>query len=136
MLNIEKLQNLEPKPNTKTFVLYLPENEIHDIGLLFVNYELRSRGYHTIFLGESVPMSSLSDLLEFFNDVTFISYFTVRPEEGKDIIKYIEDFKNQIINKTSTKLWLLGKKLATVDVSVFSNEIRGFNSIENLVKEI
>ena len=66
LLNIEKLQSLEPKPATRTFVLFLPENEIHDIGLLFVNYELRSRGYHTIFLGESIPMKSLSDVLEFF----------------------------------------------------------------------
>ena len=96
LLNIEKLQNLEPKPNTRTFVLYLPENEIHDIGLLFVNYELRSRGYHTIFLGESVPVSSLTDLLEFFEEITFISYFTVQPIEKEDIITYIENFKKLV----------------------------------------
>lgn len=136
LLNIEKLQNLEPKPNTKTFVLYLPENEIHDIGLLFVNYELRSRGYHTIFLGESVPMNSLSDLLDFFDEITYISYFTVKPEEEEDVIKYIEDFKKEIINKESTKLWLLGQKLASVDISSYSDSIIGFKSIKDLVKEL
>ncbi len=88
LLNIEKLQSLEPKPATRTFVLFLPENEIHDIGLLFVNYELRSRGYHTIFLGESIPMESLSDVLEFFNEITFISYFTVKPIEREDVLIY------------------------------------------------
>jgi MerR family transcriptional regulator, light-induced transcriptional regulator len=136
ILNIEKLQNLEPKPNTKTFVLYLPENEIHDIGLLFVNYELRSRGYHTIFLGESVPMESLKDLLEFFEEVTYISYFTVKPEESEDVINYIEEFKNLILKKESTKLWLLGQKLASVDISSYSDSIIGFNSIKELVKEL
>ncbi|MEZ4796386.1 MAG: MerR family transcriptional regulator [Flavobacteriaceae bacterium] len=135
LLNIEKLQNLEPKPSTKTFVLYLPENEIHDIGLLFVNYELRSRGYHTIFLGESVPMDSLKDLLKFFDEVTFISYFTVKPEDD-EVITYIEDFKNKILKKESTKLWLLGKKLTSIDSSSFSNEVNGFNSIKDLVKHL
>jgi len=77
LLNTERLQLLEPKPVSKSYVLYLPENEIHDIGLLFINYQLRSKGYHTIFLGESVPMESLTDLLDFFEEVTFISYFTV-----------------------------------------------------------
>jgi len=136
LLNIEKLQNLEPKPSIKTFVLYLPENEIHDIGLLFVNYELRSRGYHTIFLGESLPMNSLNYLLEFFNEVTFISYFTVKPEDPNDIIKYIEDFKDSILQKKSTKLWLLGQKLKSVDISGYPDSIIGFNSIKDLVKEL
>ena len=136
LLNIEKLQNLEPKPITRTFVLYLPENEIHDIGLLFVNYELRSRGYHTIFLGESVPMNSLSAVLEFFNEITFISYFTVKPEEDKDVINYIVDFEKQIINKKSTKLWLLGQKLAQIDITGYSDSIVGFKSIKDLVKEL
>jgi len=89
LLNTERLQLLEPKPVSKSFVLYLPENEIHDIGLLFINYQLRSKGYHTIFLGESVPMESLTDLLDFFEEVTFISYFTVYPEV-KDIEPYIK----------------------------------------------
>lgn len=136
LLNIENLQNLEPKPSTQTFVLYLPENEVHDIGLLFINYELRSRGYHTIFLGESVPINSLDDLLKFFDEVTFISYFTVKPEESKDVLNYIEDFKTQIIKKKSTKLWLLGAKLALVDISSYSNSIVKFNSIQDLVKEL
>ena len=136
LLNIEKLQNLEPKPETKTFVLYLPENEIHDIGLLFVNYELRSRGYHTIFLGESVPMDSLCDLLEFFDEITFISYFTVRPIEKEDIITYIESFKEIILKKKSANLWLLGHKLALIEKSDYPNSVLGFNSIKDLVKQL
>ena len=136
LLNIEKLQNLEPKPETNTFVLYLPENEIHDIGLLFVNYELRSRGYHTIFLGESVPMDSLCDLLEFFDEITFISYFTVRPIEKEDIITYIESFKELILKKKSANLWLLGHKLALIEKSDYPNSVLGFNSIKDLVKQL
>lgn len=37
------------------FLLYLPENEFHELALLFYNYWLRSKGYSTVYLGQSVP---------------------------------------------------------------------------------
>ena len=102
LINIERLQSLEPKPVSKTYILFLPDAEIHDIGLLFVNYQLRSKGYHTIYLGESVPMESLTDLLEFFDEVTFLSYFTVYPETG-EINDYINKFNDLLLKKDNTK---------------------------------
>jgi len=136
LLNIEKLQSLEPKPDTRTFILFLPENEIHDIGLLFVNYELRSRGYHTIFLGESIPMESLIDVLDFFNEITFVSYFTVKPNEREDILIYLNNFKQLLLKKESSKLWILGHKLGLLQANDYPKSTYGFNSIENLVKEL
>jgi DNA-binding transcriptional MerR regulator len=134
LLNTERLQLLEPKPDSKTFVLFLPDNEIHDIGLLFINYQLRSKGYHTIFLGESVPMDSLSDLLEFFDHVTFISYFTVNPTEN-DIPDYINSFNELLLNKENTKLLLLGKKFKDLELNDLPKSVSIFNSIESLIKE-
>ncbi|WP_100614348.1 MerR family transcriptional regulator [Confluentibacter citreus] len=135
LINIERLQSLEPKPISKTFVLFLPDNEIHDIGLLFINYKLRSKGYHTIFLGESVPMESLKDLLEFFDDVTFISYFTVYPET-QDIPIYINKFNELLLKKDNTRLLLLGTKLSNFDITLLPKKVSIFNSIENLVKDL
>ncbi|WP_111308190.1 MerR family transcriptional regulator [Confluentibacter sediminis] len=135
LINIERIQSLEPKPSSKTFVLFLPENEIHDIGLLFINYQLRSKGYHTLFLGESVPMESLKDLLEFFKDITFISYFTVFPE-AEDIPDYINKFNLLLLHKENTKLFLLGNKLINLETLVLPKKVTTFNSIENLVKDL
>lgn len=135
LLNIERLQILEPRPDSKTFVLFLPENEIHDIGLLFINYNLRSKGYHTIFLGESVPMDSLLGVLDFFNDITFISYFTVYPET-KDIQDYMLRFNESILKRDDTNLLLLGKKFNEVDLEEIPEKITIFNSIEDLVKTV
>jgi DNA-binding transcriptional MerR regulator len=135
LINIERLQSLAPKPVSKTFILFLPDREIHDIGLLFVNYELRSKGYHTIFLGESVPVESLTDLLGFFDDVTFISYFTVYPEET-EIQNYIDRFDSLLLNKENTRLKLLGPKLKGFNPENLSRKVNTYNSIENLVKEL
>ena len=135
LLNIERLQSLEPKPNSKTFVLYLPDNEIHDIGLLFINYELRSLGYHTIFLGESVPVSNLPKLFDFFDDITFVSYFTVYPDD-ENLPAYLEEFSNLLLKKDTTKFLLLGKKLTDYDTKKLPKNIIIYKSIENLVKDL
>jgi DNA-binding transcriptional MerR regulator len=136
LLNIERLQILEPKPVSRTFILFLPDNEIHDIGLLFINYQLRSKGYHTIFLGESVPMSSLVSVLEFFDEITFISYFTVNPELS-EIPNYIKDFDELLLNNNKTDLLLLGPKLIGLEETVqLPKRVKTYTSIENLVKDL
>ena len=46
------------KPD-KTFVLFLPEGEHHELGLLFMYYLLKSRGINTIYLGANVPLKDV-----------------------------------------------------------------------------
>lgn len=135
LLNIERLQILEPKPVSKTFVLFLPENEIHDIGLLFVNYQLRSKGYHTIFLGESVPMDSLIDLLDFFDDISFISYFTINPPT-EEIQDYLNAFHKSLLIREKSKLLLLGKKLSDLEGIALPQNVLTYISIKNLIKDL
>ncbi len=43
----------------KTVLLFLPEGEYHEMGLLFVNYLLKSRGVNTIYLGSSIPLKDV-----------------------------------------------------------------------------
>lgn len=43
----------------KTVLLFLPEGEYHEMGLLFMNYLLRSRGVTTIYLGCSIPLKDV-----------------------------------------------------------------------------
>lgn len=40
-------------------LLFLPENEHHELGLLFLNYLLKSRGVKTIYLGANVPLADV-----------------------------------------------------------------------------
>ena len=49
---------------TGTALLFLPENELHEISLLFYNYALRSRGIKTIYLGQSVPADNLERIIQ------------------------------------------------------------------------
>lgn len=47
------------KTNKDTWVLFLPENEFHEIGLLFANFLIRQSGRKVVYLGSNVPSESL-----------------------------------------------------------------------------
>lgn len=47
----------------KRFLLFLPENEQHSLGLLFANYLLRARGHEVLYLGQEVPMRDFKEAL-------------------------------------------------------------------------
>ena len=79
-------------------MLFLPENEVHELGILYLNYELNLRGYKSIYLGQSVPIENLEPLLANDNFIEFVTYATVEPSKEK-IDKYIQRFKKKILNK-------------------------------------
>lgn len=43
----------------KSVLLFLPEGEHHELGLLFVHYLLKSRGIKVLYLGTNVPMKDV-----------------------------------------------------------------------------
>ena len=100
-----------------------------------MNYQLRSKGYHTIFLGESVPMESLTDILEFFEEVTFLSYFTVYPI-AENLSSYLDNFNKLLLTKNNTNLVLLVSRLVGLDESNLPEKITVYNSIENLSNDL
>ena len=44
----------------KTVLLFLPEGEYHELGLLFMYYLLKKRGANVIYLGTSIPMNDVA----------------------------------------------------------------------------
>ncbi|MEM6721982.1 MAG: MerR family transcriptional regulator [Bacteroidota bacterium] len=134
ILNTERIQSLEKTNKSKTFVLYLPENEIHEIGLLYLNYELQLKGYHTIYLGQTIPVDSLTNVHSFFPELHFISYFTVTPPEDK-IEDYLKEF-NDKIGFEEHHLWLLGYQSKFVKNTQNYKNLKVFKSIIDLVEEI
>ncbi len=134
-LNTEKLQSQGINDSKKTFVLYLPDNEVHELGIMFINYEILNKGYQSIFLGQSVPLESLTDLEQFYDEIIYISYFTVKPEKD-DIEAYISDFDNLLLKGKNTKLWILGRMLEVLDEKHLPKSVQAFKSIKALTEKI
>jgi len=131
----EKLQAIAPVKKDKVFVLFLPENEIHEIGLLFVNYEILLKGYKTIYLGQSMPMENLIDLKNSYKNIHFLSYFTVAPSKDR-LAKYIKKFNKQIANSSRANLWILGQQIKHLDPGNLPPHIRTFESIASLSRAL
>lgn len=130
----EKLQ-LSNSSKNHVFALFLPENEIHELGLLYTNYELVLQGYKTIYLGQSTPIECLSDLTKYYDDITFISYFTVSPTAEK-FEKYIDDFSIILKETKNSRLWLLGHQIRNISASALPKDVKAFNSIDDLLKTL
>ena len=63
-LNIASLPNVESN-NSHVNILFLPYGEIHDLGLMFLNYTLKLKGEKVIYLGKSIPFDNLFYLNSF-----------------------------------------------------------------------
>ncbi|MEN1784906.1 MAG: B12-binding domain-containing protein, partial [Bacteroidota bacterium] len=134
-INTEKLQIIEPTRKDKVFVLFLPENEIHELGLLFLNYEINLKGYKAIYLGQTMPIENLADIIKYYENVHFISYFTVSPTKD-EIEKYIERFEEKINGISNSKLWILGHQVQHMTQENLPDSISTFNSIERLLGQL
>jgi DNA-binding transcriptional MerR regulator len=134
LINTEKLQVLRPNKTDKVFVLSLPMNEMHELGLMYLNYETLLHGYKTIYLGESVPIESLTDLKKHFESIVFVSYLTVQPDKDA-----INDYVNRMIAELvddNTELWYVGRMVEFIKQDGFSDKIKIFHSVTDLVDQI
>lgn len=60
MVGIENISN--HVTSDKTALLFLPEGEHHEMGLLYVHYVLKSRGLQVLYLGANIPLKDVEYL--------------------------------------------------------------------------
>lgn len=134
-VNTEKLQLAVPTKKDKVFVLFLPENEIHELGLLYINYEIHLRGYKCIYLGQTMPIESLEDLLKYYDNLIFLSYFTVSPTKD-NLDTYFEKFSKTLNSTGNSSLYVLGHQIKYIDEDKLPNTIKVFHSIEQVINTL
>lgn len=116
----------------KTYVLFLPENEIHELGLLYLNYELVLRGNKTIYLGQSLPLNNLKCFFKDDSEICFVTSTTIMPYDDK-----IEDYFSEIdamLSNTNHELIAIGRKTTLVEHLEFKSKISLHNRVSDLLK--
>ena len=84
---------LPPSKRDSKFLLFLPNEEWHEIGLLFANYIIRAQGFETVYLGQNVPEENIVSIIETAKpDYLLFFYVAQRPVEI--IEKQIKTFLN------------------------------------------
>lgn len=135
ILNIHNLRQSKKFNKAPEFALFLPHEEIHEIGLLFANYLFLKHNHNTIYLGSNIPMANLKHLLKHYNKITFLSYLTVKPDT-KSVAEYTQQYLDEISNSKNFKLWLMGSKIQKLKPSDLPKDVRIFYSLKELEAQL
>lgn len=88
-------QSLTRKSDSFRFLLYLPEGELHEIGLLYMHYLLRAEGHHTLYLGQSLPLADLVQAYQQFQPHYLCTLVTTTPIK-EEISQHFRDVLEQL----------------------------------------
>ncbi|MES2800568.1 MAG: MerR family transcriptional regulator [Bacteroidota bacterium] len=76
----------------QTWVLFLLENEMHEIGLLLAYYLIQNAGHKVVYLGSNLPFSSLELAVKELNPSNLL-FFLVRKNDAENDLAMIEQMK-------------------------------------------
>jgi DNA-binding transcriptional MerR regulator len=117
LITATDLLEVNKQEDSKSVLLFLPENELHEIGLLFYNYALKARGYKTIYLGQSVPLTGLEDVISISQPDYIITSMTTSINQI-----HVKDFVQRLIAAAPNKtIFLTGPIVQTLDKEISKN---------------
>ena len=117
----------------ETWLLFLPENEFHEIGLLFARFLLVKNGFNVIYLGSNLPHESLNQVNEKIKiDNTLM--FSVSNSSLININSTIEYLES---NFHSANNYIVSKEITTKMISEKSNIniLNDVNSFINIISK-
>lgn len=125
---ISVIDQMEPVSiNEQRCILFLPEGEIHELGLMIAHYLLKKRGMHCLYLGATVPSKDLLVLAKGYQPDFYIGSIT--NDISLNIPQYLDELKNAIpVHKT----FLTGRLARDKNFSATS----GFNTFETIPEMI
>lgn len=89
-------------------LLYLRENEWHEMGLLYYAFHLKQKNYQVIYLGQSTPLEDVLATIDSHQpDIVFTTF--VQSINQKDIDAYVHQVLNKI-ETTHAQLWVSGQQ--------------------------
>ncbi|MBS1508264.1 MAG: MerR family transcriptional regulator [Bacteroidetes bacterium] len=128
---IVAIENLPmPRHDSRKVVLFLPENELHEIGLLFFCFLCKNAGLRTFYLGQTLPYASLKSVYEAHQPDILISAFTTHPHT-QNLQGYIDKLSADFL---SASIFITGHMLTKKPLTYPKNVTAFANAQE--IKEL
>ncbi len=120
---------------TKKFLLFLPPDEWHETGLLLADYIIRSQGYETIYLGQSVPLDGIHKVMVSVRP-SHLLLFYINSKPKEEITQQLKSLSG--IDLRTTVLVAGNTDLFSENKTGLKNIVYldGVNSLTNLLREI
>lgn len=126
IVEIDKVDKPKAKGAMK-FLLFLPEAEVHETGLLFARYLLKSCGHETLYLGQGIPASDLKKVIESYKpNYGFVVFTSLNL--GKDINKIL----GKVIDNLEVPLIVAGSLISEFDI-VVNDQLKPLKNVCDLV---
>ncbi len=119
------------KGTGKKFILWLPESEEHEIGLLFINFLLRYFKHEVIYLGPRVPYDSLKQTIDMIQPDGIYS-FVVSRKNTDDFIQLKDRISQEYPNLNC--FWSGAASKESGEES--SNQHKMIHSIEDFFSDV
>lgn len=132
LIESEKISLQARTEQDLVYILFLPENEMHDLGLLFLNYQMINAGYKTIYLGASMSVDSLTFFQRNNQKPVFITFLTVFPTVKK-FPAFINKFNKKL---NSAPLLLLGRRIDDLDKTLLGTNQMAFTGIDRVLHHL
>ncbi|GAB5538190.1 MAG: hypothetical protein Salg2KO_02930 [Salibacteraceae bacterium] len=91
---IAAIDRLENNPTGKRFLLFLPEGEHHELGLLLAHYILKENNQKTFYLGQNLPSNDIKGAIETVQ-ADYVLTFLVDPgmvNNAKSVVTQLLEF--------------------------------------------
>lgn len=122
-----------PLPSTpqRKWILFLPEEEDHEIGLLFANFLLKQACHNVIYLGSRVPFENLKEAIR-INKPTNLLFFIVRHQQKFVIQKLVRDLEK---NNKNISLVVAGNSnaLSGIKKNKKTNFVNSIEQFQNVI---
>jgi len=125
-----KINSFSVKKKNTTWLLFLPPNEHHEIGLLFARLLLIEQGCEVIYLGANVPLNALKKIsdLKRIDNLLFFSISNLSKINLPETVNFIHDNFEETNNFLVTNKSQIDKIISDVSITVV-HDITHFLSI-------
>ena len=101
------------------YMMFLPENELHELSLLFANFLARARNCKSIYLGQNMPFRDLSVAFELYQPDFLLTIITSRDPNISP-----QDYLNNLSEKfPDTQILVSGSQVIGQDLDLNNNII-------------
>jgi len=117
----------------KKFLLFLPEGELHELGLLYYNFLLKKNGFHVIYLGQSLPICDLRKVVE-IQSPDYLLTILVQSMNCFDVNTFLKELSLML---PAPNIFLTGEAIINSDNVSSALQITKFNNsseFKDLVK--
>jgi DNA-binding transcriptional MerR regulator len=115
----------------KTGVLFLPEGEYHELGLLFVQYLLKSRGISVLYLGANVPLEDVEYILKYKTPDFIYTHLT-----SVSSVFNFDRFINQSLKRFASVPLIISGRLAATYEKKIPEQIHFKRSLQEVTEYI